>query len=91
MRSSPFYYKDRVDHEAKVMVEGLQQIREMIKETEDKIEELCKQFAEYHSVLTIPGFGPDVSAKVLGAIGDPYLYQNGKRVLKLGGTGHQCY
>ena len=74
-----------VGHEAKVMVEGLKQIREMIKETEEKIEELCKQFSEYHSVLTIPGFGPDVSAKVLGAIGDPYRFQNGKQVLKMGG------
>src|SRR4030066_2028357 len=33
-----------VEHEAKVMVEGLRQIREMIKETEDKVLELCKQF-----------------------------------------------
>ena len=74
-----------VDHEARVMVEGLRQIREMIKETEDKIEELCKQFSEYHYVLTIPGFGPDVSAKVLGAIGDPDRFENGKPVLKLAG------
>jgi transposase len=74
-----------VDHEARVMVEGLRQIREMIKETEDKIEELCKQFSEYHYVLTIPGFGPDVSAKVLGAIGDPDRFENGKQVLKLAG------
>jgi len=51
-----------LDHEAKVMVEGLRQIREMIKETEDKIEELCKEFPEYQYILTIPGFGPDVSA-----------------------------
>ena len=74
-----------VDHEAKVMVEGLRQIREMIKETEDKIEELCEQFPEYQYLLTIPGFGPDVSAKVLGAIGDPDRFQNGKQVLKMGG------
>jgi transposase len=74
-----------VDHEARVMVEGLRQIREMIKDTEDKIEELCKQFSEYHYVLTIPGFGPDVSAKVLGAIGDPDRFENGKQVLKLAG------
>ena len=32
-----------------------------------------------------PGFGPDVSAKVLGAIGDPDRFQNGKQVLKLAG------
>jgi transposase len=74
-----------VAHEAKVMVEGLRQIREMIKETEQKIEELCKQFPEYQYLLTIPGFGPDVSAKVLGAIGDPDRFENGKQVLKLAG------
>ena len=67
------------------MVEGLRQIREMIKETEDKIEELCEQFPEYPYLLTIPGFGPDVSAKVLGAIGEPDRFQNGKQVLKLAG------
>jgi transposase len=74
-----------VEHEAKMMVEGLRQIREMIKETEQKIEELCKAFPEYQYLLTIPGFGPDVSAKVLGAVGDPDRFQNGKQVLKMGG------
>jgi len=74
-----------VEHEAKVMVEGVRQIRETIKETEQKIEEVCQQFPEYPSLLTIPGFGPDVSAKVLGAIGDPDRFQNGKQVLTLAG------
>jgi len=74
-----------VEHEARVMVEGLRQIREVIKETENKIQELCEQFPEYEYLLTIPGFGPDVSAKVLGAIGDPDRFENGKQVLKLGG------
>ena len=74
-----------VDHEAKIMVEGLKQIRAMIKETEDKIGELCEQFPEYQSLLSIPGFGPDLSAKVLGAIGEPDRFQNGKQVLKLAG------
>jgi transposase len=36
-------------------------------------------------LLSIPGFGRDVSAKVLGAIGDPYRFQNGRQVLKLAG------
>ncbi len=74
-----------VDHEAKTMVEGLKQIREVIKETKERIEELCKRFPEYPFLLTIPGFGPDVSAKVLGAIGDPDRFQNGKQVLKQAG------
>jgi transposase len=74
-----------VGHEAKIMVEGLKQLREMIKETEDKIRELCEHFPEYPYLLTIPGFGPDVSAKVLGAVGDPDRFLNGKQVLKLAG------
>jgi transposase len=74
-----------VEHEAKVMVEGVRQIREMIKEIDGKIQELCESFPEYRSLLSIPGFGPDVSAKVLGAIGDPDRFQNGKQVLKLAG------
>jgi transposase len=74
-----------VEHEARVMVEGLRQTRETIKETENKIQELCEQFPEYEYLLTIPGFGPDVSAKVLGAIGDPDRFENGKQVLKLAG------
>jgi transposase len=74
-----------LEHEAKVMVGGLRQIREMIKETEQEIEELCEQFPEYPYLLTIPGFGPDVSAKVLGAVGDPDRFQNGSQVLKMGG------
>ena len=57
----------------------------MIKETEEKILGLCKPFPAYPYILTIPGFGPDVSAKVLGAIGDPDRFQNGKQVLKMGG------
>ena len=74
-----------VGHEAKIMVEGLKQLREMIKETEDKIRELCEHFPEYPYLLTIPGFGPDVSAKVLGTVGDPDRFLNGKQVLKLAG------
>ena len=74
-----------VDHEGKVLVEGLKQIRETIKETEQKIEEVCQQFPEYPYLLTIPGFGPDVAAKVLAAIGDPDRFDNGRQVLKLAG------
>ncbi len=74
-----------LEHEAKLMVEGLKQIREMIKETDARIKGLCEGFAEYPYLLTMPGFGSDVSAKVLGAIGDPYRFDNEKQVLKTGG------
>jgi transposase len=74
-----------VEFEARVMVEGLRQIREVIRATEEKIQEICSQFPEYECLLSIPGFGPDVSSKVLGAIGNPFRFQNGKQVLKMAG------
>ena len=67
------------------MVDGLRQIRETIKSTESRSEEICRQFPEYDYLLTIPGFGPDVSAKVLGALGHPHRFQNQKQVLKMAG------
>ena len=74
-----------VEFEAQMMVEGLKQIRDALRSIEEKIQEICLQFPEYEYLLSIPGFGPDVSSKVLGAVGDPFRFQNGKQVLKLGG------
>jgi transposase len=74
-----------VELEAQVMVEGLQQIREALRRIEEKIQGICSQFPEYEYLLSIPGFGPDVSSKVLGAVGDPFRFQNGQQVLKLAG------
>ena len=74
-----------VEFEAQVMVEGLKQIRDALRSIEEKIEEICSPFPEYEYLLSIPGFGPDVSSKVLGAIGDPFRFQNGQQVLKLAG------
>jgi transposase len=74
-----------VEFEAQVMVEGLKEIRQRIEEVEEKIQEVCSQFPEYEFLLSIPGFGPDVSSKVLGAIGDPFRFQNGRQVLKMAG------
>ena len=71
--------------EAQVMVDGLRHLREAVKVTEAKIEEICGSFPEYACLLTIPGFGPDVSAKVLGALGNPDRFQSRKQVLKTAG------
>jgi transposase len=71
--------------EAQVMVDSLKQIRQTIKSVEDKLEDACLEFPEYTYLLSIPGFGPDVSAKVLGAIGDPYRFTSAKQVLKMAG------
>lgn len=74
-----------LNFEAQAMVEGLKQTKEVIGFTDEKIKEICLRFPEYQYLLTIPGFGPDVSSKVLGAIGDPHRFNNHRQVLKLAG------
>jgi transposase len=74
-----------VTFEAKVMVEGLRQIQKALEEIEEKIQGICSSLPEYECLLSIPGFGPDVASKVLGAIGNPDRFQNGRQVLKLAG------
>jgi transposase len=71
--------------EATVMVEQLEHIRAVIRATDEKIEEICLRFPEYRYLLTIPGFGPDVSAKMIAAIGDPFRFNTGAQVLKMAG------
>lgn len=74
-----------VSFEGKMMVEMVKGIREAIGETEVKIKDICEQYPSYAYLLTIPGFGPDVASKVLGAIGDPFRFQRGSQVLNLAG------
>jgi len=74
-----------VTFEAQTLLEEVRQLHTMILETDKKIAEVCERFPEYPYLLTIPGFGPDVSAKVLGAIGNPYRFDNARQVLKTAG------
>lgn len=76
---------EAAEFEAKVMVEELRHIREVIKETDAKIKDVCVGFPEYDYLLTIPGFGPDVSSKVLAAIGNPFRFHSLSQVLKMAG------
>jgi transposase len=76
---------DKLDFEARFMVEELQQTRESIKKIDEHIEEVCMGFPEYNYLRSIPGFGPDVASKVIAAIGDPFRFDNGSQVLKLAG------
>jgi len=71
--------------EAQAMVSTIYHLRETIKTLNDKIEALCLPFPEYPCLLSIPGFGPEVSSTVLGAIGNPYRFSCGKQVLKMAG------
>ena len=36
-------------------------------------------------LLSLPGFGPGVSAEILGAIGNPFRFENYRQVLKVSG------
>jgi transposase len=74
-----------VAYEAHTLLEGLAQIQTMLRMTDARIEKLCQRFPEYPFLLSIPGFGPDVSAKVLGALGNPHRFDNERQVLKLAG------
>jgi len=56
-----------------------------LSEAEEKIEQVCLRFKEYPCLLSIPGFGPSLSAMVLGAIGNPWRFQNGAQVIKMVG------
>jgi transposase len=72
-------------YEAQVMVDSLKHVRMEIESVNAKLEEACIKFPAYACLLSIPGFGPDVSSKVLGAIGNPNRFENARQVLKMAG------
>lgn len=71
---------ESVEFEAKIMVEELKHKRDAIRATDAKIKDICLKFPEYNYLLTIPGFGPDISSKVLGAIGNAFRFKTRKLV-----------
>jgi transposase len=76
---------DAAPIEAAVMVEQLQQTRKVLEEVTQEIQNICNLFSEYEFLLSIPGFGPDVSSKVLAYIGDQYRFEKASQVLKMAG------
>jgi transposase len=76
---------ESVEFEAEVLVETLKRTREAIRSTDERIKKFGCRLPDFKYLLTIPGFGPDISAKVIGAIGNPFRFENAKQVLKLAG------
>jgi transposase len=74
-----------VAFEAQLLVENLQRTREQIAEVEEQLYLICGSYKEYELLQTIPGFGPYVSAVVLGAIGYAQRFENAKQLLRLAG------
>lgn len=73
------------EFEASLLVEKLKQVRQQIEETQNLIEDVSNDFAEYSWLLTIPGFGPYISARVLASIASPWRFDNHKQIVKLVG------
>jgi len=74
-----------VQFEGQSVVKLLKEVRQGVSDTQEQIEQVCQKFKEYSFLLSIPGFGPTLSAMVLGAIGNPWRFQNGAQVLKMVG------
>jgi transposase len=71
--------------EAPLLVEKLKEVRRQLKEISDLMQDFCMQFAEYSFVLTIPGFGSYISARVLASISNPWRFDSSNQVLKMAG------
>jgi transposase len=72
-------------YEARTLLDELKDLHEMVQETDKKIVEVCIRLPGYSFLLSIPGFGPDISAKVLGALGNPHRFENERQVLRMAG------
>lgn len=71
--------------EAQVLVETIKTIEAYIATVDETIEDICLGFEAYPYLLSIPGFGPYVSAVVLAAIGTAQRFENTHQVLKFAG------
>ena len=78
-------FGDSIEFEGQSVVKLLKEVRQAMADTQERIEQVCQKFKGYSYLLSIPGFGPTLSAMVLGAIGNPWRFQNGAQVLKMVG------
>jgi transposase len=84
-RSIGCQFGDSVEFEGQNVVKLLKEVRQTLTDTQEQIEAVCRKFKEYSCLLSIPDFGPTLSAMVLGAIGNPWRFQNGAQVIKMVG------
>lgn len=76
---------DAARWEAKSLVSQLKSVRETVKGNEQLMAAAARKFPEYECLLSMPGFGPIVSAMVLAAIGNSSRFNSRKQVLRLAG------
>jgi len=73
------------EFEARLLVEKLSEVRRQLKKVVDRMQDICLEIADYSWLLTIPGFGPYISARVLASIGNPWRFDSGNQLLKMAG------
>lgn len=78
-------YSAAPDLEAKILIENLAHTQRQLSETEEMLYAICGSYQEYALLQTIPGFGPFISAAVLGGIGEAERFENTSQVLRLAG------
>jgi transposase len=71
--------------EASMLVEKLKNVRKRIDQTMGQIKQVSANTDLYPRLLTIPGFGPYVSALVIAKIGNPFRFKNRKQLIRLAG------
>ena len=74
-----------VEFEADLLVKKLEQVRQQLKQTADLMEDFCMEFTEYNWLLTIPGFGPYIAARVLASISNPWRFDSSHQLIKMAG------
>jgi len=73
------------EFEAALLVDKLKEVRGQLKQIADQMQDICMQFADYNFLLTIPGFGPYVAARVLASIANPWRFDSSNQVIKMAG------
>lgn len=76
---------DAARFEARLLVDRLNELRQRIGETEERIKGICQGFAAYRRLLTMPGFGPYVASQLIARIGDPHRFAGRKQLIRLAG------
>jgi transposase len=74
-----------VTFEAQMVVDRLKENDRQISDTMKEIKQVSENLPGYALLQTIPGFGPYISALVIGALGNPFRFKNHKQVIRLAG------
>jgi len=76
---------ESIQYMAEQMVAQLYQIRTDIADLDRLIFKIASSLPEYQYLISIPGFGPFITAKFLATINDPERFSNETQVIKLAG------